>query len=346
MTTAEEIADKLCIEPVVEDKKIIKKHKFVVQTLDDPATLCHVDTWISTQNVALDHILGGKGLPVRRIVECYGDSSTGKSLLATAICAETQRIGGVASYADCEIAQYPARLQSLGIDPKTLLYSNPQTVDDVFEALDEHIAYRNKHYGRNVPLTFAWDSLAAITTMSLLERADKDGDENKAYPDVARVMSQSLSRKINVFAEENVLLFVTNQTRERLGQMFGSDGPATSGGKALPFYASVRIELQTRGKIKDGKKIIGANVQVTTVKNRLAAPYQTLLMPMYYNLGADEAESCLNLMTDEEIIKHEKSSPWYSIMLGSEEKKFMKKEWLDIFLTRTDEVIATLNGSK
>lgn len=323
-----------------EKKTTNKKPKFVVQTLDDPETLCHVDTWISTQCLPLDFILGGKGIPVRRITEVYGDSSTGKSLLGAAVCAETQRIKGVAAYADCEIAQHPERLEQLGIDPKTLLYCTPGTVDEVFEALDEYIAYRNAKFP-GAPLTFVWDSVASIATMAELERSEKAGVEGKNYPDVARVLSQTLRQKVKTIAEQNVLLFVTNQTREKLGQLFG-DGVGTTGGKALPFYASVRLELQSRGKIKDTNRIIGANVNVTVVKNRLSAPYQHVLVPLYYAYGMDEAEATLNFMKDYGLITV--SGAWYT--LQGREAKFQSKQWSDIFLNEFEHIAGLLEGLK
>lgn len=329
-------------DTVKADDKVKKKAKFVVRTLTDPSSLCHVDTWISTQNVALDYVLGGKGLPVRRVVECYGDNSTGKSLLAAALCSEVQRMGGIAAYADCEIAQYPERLESLGIDNSKLLYCNPKTIADVFEALREFIKWRNDNYGKAVPLLFAWDSLAAITTMAMLERASSDGDENKAYPDVARVLSQTFSREINTIAEENVLMFITNQTRSKLG-LFVGDGVATTGGEAVKFYSSIRIELETRAKLKNGNEIIGANVLATPVKNRFAPPYRSVLIPVYYAYGMDECEATFNLLLDKKLIAHEKGSPWYAVKFGEDEVKFQKKGWLDLFTSRTDEVIALLN---
>lgn len=327
-------------EVQTEEKKSTKKPKFIVQTLADPETLCRVDTWISTQCLPLDFILGGKGLPVRRVVEIYGDNSTGKSLLATAVCAETQRMGGMAAYADCEIAQHPPRMEVLGIKPAELLYCNPKTVDDVFEALDEFISYRNaKHPG--VPLTFVWDSLAAIATMAELEHSEKDGVEGRQYPDVPRALSQAYRQNINKFAEQNVLFLITNQTREKLG-LFVGDGVATTGGKATKFYASIRIELQTRGKIKDNKRVIGANVQATIVKNRLAAPYQTALLPVYYKFGIDEAEATLEYLKDAGIVTV--SGPWYT--MNGDENKFQRKQWPDIFVERFDEVAALLESLK
>lgn len=329
-------------DDVVKDAPT-KKPKFIVRTMDDPGALCHVETWVSTQNVALDWALGGRGLPVRRIVEAYGDNSTGKSLLAAALCSEIQRMGGVASYADCEIAQYMGRLAALNIDPKTLLYSNPKTIDDVMEAMREHISWRNKKHGRNTPMVFAWDSLAAITTMAQIERAGKEGDENKSYPDVPRVLSQTLSREINTIAEENILLFVTNQTRQKLG-MFVGDGATTTGGEAIKFYSSMRIELETRAKLKSGKDVIGANVQATVVKNRFAAPYKSVLMPVYYEYGMDEAEATFNVMVERAIVDHEKGSSWYNITLGGVASKFQKKDWTDLFMNNTEAIIALLNG--
>lgn len=328
------------VEEVKPDTKKAapKKSKFVVKTLADPEALCNVDTWISTQCLPLDWALGGRGLPVRRVIEAYGDNSTGKSLLGIGVCAETQRVGGVAGYADCEIAQYKPRVETLGVDVATLLYDNPHTVDEVFELLDEWIKYRDDKYGRATPLTFVWDSLAAIATMAELERSEKEGVEAKNYPDVPRALSVAYRQNIHKIAECNVLFFITNQTRQKLG-MFISDGVATTGGEATKFYASVRIELQSRAKIKEGTRIIGANVQATVVKNRLAAPFKTILIPVYYAFGMDEAECSLNVLKDLGAV--EVDGAWYHFK--GEEKKFQKKQWTEIFLERAEE-IATMLG--
>lgn len=329
-------------EEVKPDKKAApKKSKFVVKTLADPETLCRVDTWISTQCLPLDFALGGKGLPVRRIVEAYGDNSTGKSLIATAVCVETQRIGALAGYADCEVAQHPPRMQTLGVDPAKLLYDNPHTVDEVFELLDEWIKYRDDKYGRATPLTFVWDSLAAIATMAELERSEKEGVEAKNYPDVPRALSVAYRQNAHKIAECNVLFFITNQTRQKLG-MFVSDGVATTGGEATKFYASVRIELQSRAKIKDGNRIIGSNVQATVVKNRLAAPFKSVLLPMYYAFGLDEGEGTLNLLKDYGLV--EVDGAWYHFK--GEESKFQKRQWADIFIERVDYITQLLENLK
>lgn len=323
---------------LVHEADELKKLK--VTRLSDPETLCRVETRISSQCMPLDHALGG-GYPVRRVVELYGDNSTGKSMLAAGAIADTQRIGGVAAYADTEIAQDPTRMLILGVDEKSLLMCYPNTVDGVFEYLREFIAYKNRKFGLATPLTFVWDSVAAIATMAELEKSEKEGIEGKQYPDVARALSQAFRQVVHEVAENNVLFLLTNQTRQKLGVMFG-DGATTTGGMAIRFYASIRVELESRGLIKDDKRVIGANVQATTVKNRLHPPYQRVMLPVYYKYGVDEAEATLQYLLDTKLIDHEKGAAWYTLNVCGEEVKFQKKGWNDIFIERAPAIESML----
>lgn len=242
---------------------IVVPSKLKITTLSSPDALCHVTTRISSRCLPLDLILGG-GYPVRRIVEVFGDNSTGKTLLAVDAVIETQRMGALAAYGDVEIAVDESWLTKLGVDSSKLLYFNPNTIEDAVTGLIDFIAYKNKHFGIHTPLTFVWDSLAAIATKDEMEQSNKEGWEARQYPNAARLMSQAMHQLPAIIAENNVLFYVINQTREKIGVLYGDD-ISTYGGKAMSFYSTIRILLQTRGKIKtDAKEVIGSNVEATT----------------------------------------------------------------------------------
>lgn len=337
------------VDVITHDPKDLEKMK--VTTLADPETLCRVTRRISSGCLSLDHILGGNnetgwGWPVRRVVEVYGDSQAGKSMLATEMSGETMRAGGIAAYADTEIAQDPERMEVLGVAPKGLLMCYPNTVDGVVNYLREFIEYKNKKIGKAAPLSFVWDSVAAIATQAELEKGEEEGTEGKGYPDVPRAISKTLRQIVSEIADNNVLFFLTNQTRQKLGQMF-TDGVVTTGGNAIRFYASVRLEVQTIGKIKDEakRKIIGSQVQATTVKNRLAIPYQVTKLPVYFKYGINEADATFEYLLDNKlIVQKEKGSPWYTVPDLKLDKAFMKKEWTQIFIDNVDAITTLVEG--
>lgn len=317
--------------------------KLKITTLSSPDALCHITTRISSRCLPLDHILGG-GYPVRRIVEVFGDNSTGKTLLAVDAIIETQRMGAVAAYGDVEIALDEAWLTKLGVDPTKLLYFNPNTVEDAMTGLADFIEYKNKKFGIDTPLTFVWDSLAAIANKEEIEKSNKEGWETRQYPTTARLMSQAMHQLPAIIAENNVLYYVINQTREKIDVAYGDD-IATYGGKAMSFYSTIRILLQTRGKIRtDAKEIIGSNVEATVIKNKLHPPFQSVLLPVYYSFGIDEAEASFNYLLTKGMIGHEAKSPWYSIPVGGEERKFQKKDWVDLFTENINAVQSLFTG--
>lgn len=315
------------IDQVLGDITKVKKDEkpIVISKLSDPSTLSRVNTKVPTRNLALDSIMGG-GWPVRRIIEVYGDNSTGKTYLGTDACISTQEMGGLAVYADIEVALGYDRMVDLGVDPDNLIYAAPDTIDDVMKLLDKTIEAKNKYYGHDAVLTFVFDSVAALATQDELEA---DGYEERQYPNAARYLSGSMRKLKHVVAENNVLLFLINQTRQKLGVLFG-DGATTYGGNAIKFYSSVRVELENIGKLKEGKQVIGVNTKATIVKNRFAPPYRSVVLPMYYEDGIDEAEAVLNLLKDLELAVV--GGAWYTCPLtDGAELKFQRKDFADLF---------------
>lgn len=324
------MADKLNLGTLSDEdyKKAVKElagkdDKFFITLLSDPETLARVEQWISTRCLPLDKITGG-GFPVRRITEIYGDNSTGKTLLATQAAIATQEMGGMVVYADAEVALGVDRMVHLGVDPNRLIYSDINTVDEAFDLLKRAIDTKNKLLGKAGVLTFIWDSVAAIATKDELEATP----ETKDYPRAAAAISKALRWAPRVVAENNVCLILINQTREKLGQMFG-DGVSTYGGKAIKFYASLRLELENRAKLKAGTEIIGVNTLCTTVKNRLGPPFQQALLPVYYDHGISEPYAVLEYLKARGIITV--SGAWYSMTLAGEELKFQRKTFPEKF---------------
>jgi len=315
-----------------------KNAKISVTKLSDPESLCHVSQWLSTGIMPLDIIMNG-GFPVRRITEIYGDNSTGKTLLATQAIISTQEQGGFSVYADPESALDPDRLKDLGVDNDKLAYIAPNTVDEVFKALIELIDFKNKHIGKDGLMTFVWDSVASIATMDEL---DADSYEARNYPTAARSISGAMRKIIREVASNNVCLVLTNQTRQKLGVMFG-DGATTYGGKAIGFYSTMRIELQNRAKLKESnKRIVGVQTQATVVKNRFGPPYRHTLLPVYYDYGIDEAECAFNMLKELDLLK---GKGWYTLQLGKQEHKFQKKTFSKVFDDHYDKIAELLESA-
>lgn len=331
------MADKIVLPNAISDEAFekaardlaAKDDRFFITLLADPETLARVEQWVSTRCLPLDKVMGG-GFPVRRISEIYGDNSTGKTLLATYAVMSTQEMGGMAVYADAEVAVGVERMIELGVNPKRLIYSDVNTVDDVFELLKRAIAKKNEILGKDGLLTFVWDSVAAIATKDELESTP----ETKDYPRAAAAISKALRWAPRMIAENNVCAIFINQTREKLGQLFG-DGVSTYGGQAIKFYSSIRLELENRAKLKAGAEIIGVNTLCTTVKNRLHPPFQRVMLPVYYDHGISEPYAVLEYLKDRGIISV--SGAWYSMKLLDDELKFQRKTFPKTFEERFEQ---------
>lgn len=319
-----------------------KRNPFTVTKLSDPKTLAKVDKFVSTGCLPLDTILGG-GYPVRRITEIYGDNSTGKTLLATEAAIETQELGGLVVYADAEIAVGVERMIELGVNPDQLMYADVDTIDDVFELLDYSIEVKNKIYGEEEILTFIWDSVAAIATKDELEKKEQDGYEAKDYPRAAAAISAAMRVTPRKISKNNVCLILINQTRQKLGLMFG-DGAVTYGGKAIGFYSTVRLELQTMKKIKSGSEIVGVNTKVTSVKNKLAPPFQKVDLPIYYQYGIDEPICTYEFLKDLGHIKV--AGSWATLNINGEEFKFQRSKFREIFDENYEAISSLLQENK
>ena len=253
---------------------------------------------ISTGSLGLDIALGIGGLPKGRVVEIYGPESSGKTTLALQTIAECQKLGGICAFVDAEHALDPVYARKLGVNISDLLISQPDTGEQALEIADTLV--RSGAVG-----ILVIDSVAALTP-----KAELEGEMGDSLPGLqARLMSQALRKLTGSISKSNTMVIFINQIRMKIGVMFGSP-ETTTGGNALKFYASVRLDIRRIGAIKDREEVVGNQTRVKVVKNKVAAPFKMVEFDIMYGEGISKVGELVDLGVTAGVV--EKSGSWYS----------------------------------
>ena len=254
---------------------------------------------VSTGSLSLDIALGIGGLPRGRVVEIYGPESSGKTTLALHVIAEMQKLGGTAAFIDAEHALDPAYAKRLGVDTDDLLISQPDTGEQALEITDMLV----RSGGVDIVVI---DSVAALTP-----KAEIEGEMGSSHMGLqARLMSQALRKLTSNIKKTNTMVIFINQLRMKIGVMFGNP-ETTTGGNALKFYASVRLDIRRIGAIKKGDEILGNETRVKVLKNKVAPPFKKAEFQILYNQGISRESEVIDLGVELGLV--EKAGAWYSV---------------------------------
>ncbi len=254
---------------------------------------------ISTGSLSLDLALGVNGVPRGRVIEIYGPEGAGKTTLAQHVVAEAQKVGGVAAFIDMEHALDPAYARRCGVDTDSLLISQPDTAEQALEIAEALIR------------SGALDVIVIDSVAALVPRAEIEGEMGDSHPGLqARLMSQALRKLSGVIKQSNTALIFTNQLREKIGVMFGNP-ETTSGGRALRFYASVRLDVRRITSIKERGELIGTRTRVRVTKNKVAPPFRVAEFDLMYSEGISREGDLLDVAVDLGVVDKRGSYYYY-----------------------------------
>lgn len=282
---------------------------------------------ISTGSLGLDIALGVGGLPKGRVVEIYGPESSGKTTLTIHVMAEAQKKGGKVAFIDAEHAFDPSYARKLGVDVDSLYIAQPDNGDQALEIADQLIQ------------TGAFSVLVIDSVAALVPKAELDGDMGDSKMGLhARLMSQALRKMTGSINKSNTLVIFINQLRDKIGVMFGSP-ETTTGGNALKFYASVRLDIRRSTQIKDGDEVTGNLTKVKVIKNKVAPPFRIAEFEIIFGEGISRVGEVLDLAVGLEIVK--KSGSWFSY---EDTKLGQGREAVKVLLKDNPELIEEIQG--
>lgn len=280
---------------------------------------------IPTGCVTLDNALGIGGLPRGRIIEIYGPESSGKTTVALHVISEAQKLGGTAGFIDAEHALDPVYASKLGVDVPNLYISQPDTGEQALDITESLVR------------SGAFDIVVIDSVAALTPKAEIEGEMGDSFIGLqARLMSQALRKLTGIINKSNTCVIFINQLREKVGVMFGSP-EVTTGGKALKFYASIRMDVRKTDTIKNGDNVIGSRTKVKIVKNKLAPPFKVAEFDIMYGTGISKEGSLIDLAVEKGVIV--KSGSWFSYC---DEKIGQGKENVKAFLAEHPEIYAEI----
>lgn len=299
--------------------------------LDEQENPAEISDWISTGSSILDLAISNRshgGLPVGKMVEFNGLEGTGKSLVSAHVVADTQKKGGIAVVIDTENAAAPEFWKSLGVDLSKLLYVQCETVEDIFEKMEQMIGIVRKSNKDRI-LTIIVDSVAAASTKVELE---SDHGKDGFATGKSIIISKAMRKITNMIGKQKVLTVFTNQLRQNLNAMAFGDKYVVSGGKSLAYHCSVRVRLNNTGKLKKGEEVIGNECKAVVVKNRMGPPQRQASFDIYFDSGIADYGSWIKVLKENNLIKQGGAYYTYKKDDGSE-WKFQSKDFVETMKT-------------